>query len=85
MKIYYVTGLKEIASNAGYHGSTLKSIEQCSNFKCMHYFLMQALEALYREMFHTYLNSSSNTITKDASSILLSSIQVKRSPQHMVK
>ena len=87
MRIYYAAGLKEIASNAGYHGSTLKSIEQCSNFKRMHYiyFLMQAWEVLYREMLHTYLSSSSNTITMDASCILLSSIQEKRSPQHMVK
>ena len=73
MKIYYAAGLKEMASDAGYHGSTLKSIEQCSNFKRTHYFLMQAWEALYREMLHTYLSNSSNTITMDASCILLSS------------
>ena len=85
MKIYYAAGLREMAKNSGYHGSTLKSVEQCSNFKRTHYFLLQAWEALYREMFHTYLNSSSQTITDDASCILLSSIQQKKPPQHAMK
>ena len=85
MKVYYAAGLKEIAKNSGYHGSTLTSVEQCSNFKRTHYFLLQAWEALYREMFHTYLNSSSHTITTDASCILLSSIQEKKPLQHAMK
>ena len=85
MKIYYAAGLKEIAKSSGYHGSTLTSVEQCSNFKRTHYFLLQAWEALYREMFHTYLNSSSHAITADTICILLSSIQQKKPPQHAMK
>ena len=36
-------------------------------------------------MFHTYLNSSSQTIADDASCILMSSIQQKKPPQHAMK
>ena len=85
MKVYYAAGLREMAKNSGYHGSTLKSVEQCSNFKRTHYFLLQAWEALYSEMFHTYLNSSSHATAADASCILLSSIQQKKPPQHAMK
>ena len=85
MKVYYSAGLRELAKNSGYHGSTLKSVEQCSNFKRTHYFLLQAWEALYREMLHTYFANTRNTITKDAGCILLSSIQMKKSPKDVLK
>ena len=85
IKLYYAAGLKEIAKKSGYQGTTLKSIEQCSNFKRTHYFLLQVWEALYREMLHAYLNASNNTITKDANCILLSSIQENKPPEHTMK
>ena len=33
MKVYYSAGLRKLAKNSGYHGTILKSVEQCSNFK----------------------------------------------------
>ena len=62
MKVYYSAGLRELAKNSGYHGATLKSVEQCSNFKQTHYFLLQAWEAMYREMLHMYITSTRTTI-----------------------
>ena len=85
MKVYNAAGLKEIVSNSGYHVSTLKSIEQCSNFERTHYFLTQVWESLYLQMLHIYLNGSGKTIPMDVSCILLSSIQEKKSHQHLMK
>ena len=85
MKVYYSAGLRELAKNSGYHGTTLKSIEQCSNFKRTHYFLLQTWEAMYRELLHVYITNTGTTITKDASCILLSSIQTKNSPKNVLK
>ena len=63
MKVYYSAGLRELAKNSGYHGTTLKSIEQCSNFKRTHYFLLQTWEAMYRELLHVYITNK--VITDD--------------------
>ena len=85
MKIYYSAGLREMAKNSGYHGTTLKSVEQCSNLKRTHYFLLQTWEALYREMLHAYIVYTGTTITTDANSILLASIQTKKSPNSVLQ
>ena len=86
MKVYYSAGLRELAKNSGYHGTTLKLVEQYSNFKQTHYFLLQACEAMYREMLHMYINTRTTcTIAKDASCIFLSSIQTKNSPKNVLK
>ena len=84
MKVYYGAGLRELAKNSGYHGNTLKLVEQCSNFKQTHYFLLQACKAMCREMLHMYINTRT-TIAMDASCIFLSSIQTKNSPKNVFK
>ena len=85
MKEYYSAGLREMAKNSGYHGTTLKSLEHCSNFKRTHYFLLQTWEALYREMWHAYVLNNESTITEDATCILLTGIQTKNTPKNMME
>ena len=85
MKVYFAAGLREIAKTCGYQGSTLKLLEQCSNFKCTHYFFLQVWEALYRETLCTYLSVDTNTFMTDTSCILLSSMDTKKSPMHTMK
>jgi len=85
IKVYYSAGLRELAKNSGYHGATLKSVEHCSSFKRTHYFLLQAWEALYREMLHVYIVNSGSKITADTSCILLTGIQMSSSPKHVMQ
>ena len=55
MKVYYDAGLKDLAESSGHRGETLTSIKKCSSFKRTHQFLIQAWEAVYRQMFKTFM------------------------------
>jgi len=54
-KLYYHAGLRELAKISGFQGSMLSSLENCSNFKHAHRFLLQVWETLFREMLNVYL------------------------------
>ena len=60
MKVYYDTGVKDLAESSGHRGETLTSIKKCFSFKRTHQFLVQAWEALYRQMFKTFLCKCDN-------------------------
>ena len=54
MKVYYDAGLKDLAESSGHRGETLTSIKKCSSYKRTHQFLLQAWEAMYRQMFISF-------------------------------
>ena len=54
MKVYYNAGIKDLAESSGHRGETLTSIKKCSSYKRTHQFLLQAWEAVYRQMFKAY-------------------------------
>ena len=55
MKIYYSAGLKELAEAAGFKGATLTALQNCSNFKHTHHFLVQTWESMYRVILLEFL------------------------------
>ena len=62
--------------------STLKSLESCYNFKRSHCFLLQAL---YREMLHTYpVTSDLSHLVENVKCILATAIEESRSPQQLM-
>ena len=60
MKIYYHTGLMELAKACGHRGETLTALQKCSNFKRTHHFLLQAWQALYRSMIMAFTTDHPN-------------------------
>ena len=78
MKVHYHAGLKELANSSGFHSTTLKSLETC-NFKRTHCFLLQAWEAIYYGMLHTY-----TTNTNLVENILTAAIDNSRSPYQLI-
>ena len=88
MKIYYSAGLKELAMTSGYHGPTLSSLENWSNFKRTHCFLLQVWEALHREMFQSYTKHSQSTASAmldTTKCILCTAIQENLEPEELMK
>jgi len=88
MKVYYHVGWRELAKSSGYHGTTLKSLETCSNFKRTHNFLLQVWEAIYREMlkaYHSQETTCTTIIIADAKCILSSGITERQTPKEMMK
>ena len=53
MKAYYDAGLKDMARATGY---PITQIQSCSQFKRVHYFILEAWEALYRAMLAKFLD-----------------------------
>ena len=73
MKVYFDAGLKEMAKAAGY---PIHQIQRCSQFKRVHYFILEAWEAVYRCMLASFFNNSSesfNTTLKESIAKLLES------------
>ena len=55
MKLYLDAGLKELAKTAGYPTA---AIQACSQFKRTHAFIMDAWEAIFQVMLHSYLDEA---------------------------
>lgn len=77
MKVYYHTGLKELAKASGFRAETLKSLGKCSCFKRTHNFFLQVWEALYRALLQCYTNNSSADLTEE---LLTQTRILERSP-----
>ena len=54
MKLYFHAGLRELAMAAGYQGSNLTALENLSNFKNTHLFLLDVFEGLYLNALHAF-------------------------------
>ena len=87
MKVYFHAGLKELAKASGYQGSTLSSLENNSNFKRTHNFLLQVWEALYQEMFQAYCTTyvSNNISDVLAAARCILSASENHPPQQVMK
>lgn len=61
MKIYYHTGLMELAKACRHKGETLTSLQKCTNFKRTHHFLLQAWKSMYRSMIVAFMTNQPNS------------------------
>ena len=57
MKPYFDAGLKTLAQSAGY---PLPAIQNCSQFKRTHHFILEVWEATYRSMLSIYMSHESS-------------------------
>ena len=55
MKLYFHSGLRELAIDGGYRGSNLTGLETCSNFKHTHIFFLEAFQSIYCYALKVYL------------------------------
>ena len=86
MKIYYKAGLFEIAKCSGYRGATLKALGLCSHFKRTHEFILQVWEALYREMFHAFLQTNDKErVVEDVKCLLTTSVEQNRTAHECIE
>ena len=60
MKIFYDAGLKQPAQESGFRAETLTSLAACSNFKRTNNFLLQAQEAMFRQLISCALAAPSD-------------------------
>ena len=56
MKPYFNAGLKALAEASGY---PVAAIQNCTQFKRTHYFIMESWEAMYQAMLDTFIDITS--------------------------
>ena len=66
MKIYFHSGLRELAQQAGYEGANLTAFESSSNFKHTHLFLLEAFEGCYLYALEEFLATCPDCSPGDA-------------------
>lgn len=79
MKVYYHTGLKELAKASGFRAETLISLGKCSCFKRTHNFFLQVWEALYRALLQSYFSNRENS-SKLTEELLTHTINLESNP-----
>jgi hypothetical protein len=73
------------AKMAGYRGSTLASLEKCSNLKRTHNFLLQVWEAMYITMIKAFINThDKQALLEHISQVILINLENNLSPIELI-